>query len=36
MTREDVVGRVAEVREWAEAQVSATAHCEQGDDPDHD
>ncbi len=36
MTPEDVVGLVVEVRKWAEAQVSATAQCEQGNDPDDD
>ena len=36
MTPEDVVELVAEVRKWAEAQVSATVQCEQGSDPDHD
>jgi HEPN domain-containing protein len=36
MTPEDVVGLVVEVRKWAEAQVSATAQCEQGNGPDHD
>ena len=36
MTPEDVVGPVVEVRKWAEAQVSATAQCEQGNGPDDD
>ena len=36
MTPEDVAGLVVELRKWAESQVSATARCEQGNDPDHD
>ena len=36
MTGEDVTEPVVKVRKWAEAQVSATAQCEPGNDPDHD
>jgi HEPN domain-containing protein len=35
MTREDAVGPVMEIRNWAEAQVSTAAQIEQGNSPDH-